>query len=62
MKIKIVNKSSHKPPEYTTEHSAGMDLRANIDIEDGERIWQMIISNHERAEWIAVDELLKAKR
>ncbi len=120
-------------PEYTTEHAAGMDLRANIDeeivlgplkrvlvktglyleipvgyeaqirprsglainkgitvlnspgtidadyrgevciilinlsdenfiIKDGERICQMIISKHERAEWIAVDELLKTER
>jgi dUTP pyrophosphatase len=31
MKIRIVNKSRHKLPEYTTEYSAGMDLRANID-------------------------------
>jgi dUTP pyrophosphatase len=31
MKIKIINKSKHNLPEYTTEHSAGMDIRANID-------------------------------
>lgn len=31
MKIKTVNKSKHKLPEYTTEKPAGMDLRANID-------------------------------
>jgi dUTP pyrophosphatase len=31
MKIKIVNKSRHKLPEYSTATSAGMDLRANID-------------------------------
>lgn len=31
MKIKVVNKSKHPLPEYSTEHSAGMDLRANID-------------------------------
>jgi dUTP pyrophosphatase len=31
MKIRIVNKSRHKLPEYTTGYSAGMDLRANID-------------------------------
>ena len=30
MKIKIVNQSKHKLPEYTTEKSAGMDIRANI--------------------------------
>lgn len=30
MKIKIINKSSHKLPHYETEASAGMDLRANI--------------------------------
>lgn len=31
MKIKIVNKSHHKLPEYATIHSAGMDLRAYIE-------------------------------
>jgi dUTP pyrophosphatase len=31
MKIKIVNKSKHQTPSYSTPHSAGMDLRANID-------------------------------
>ena len=31
MKINIVNKSRHPLPEYATSHSAGMDLRANID-------------------------------
>jgi dUTP pyrophosphatase len=133
MKIRIVNKSRHNLPEYITEHSAGMDLRANIDkdivlepmkrilvktglfleipvgyeaqirprsglainkgvtvlnspgtidadyrgeiciilinlseenfiIKDGERICQMIISKHERAELIPVDELIQTKR
>ena len=31
MEIKIVNKSKHALPEYATVHSAGMDLRANLD-------------------------------
>lgn len=31
MKIKIVNKSKHDLPKYSTELSAGMDLRANLD-------------------------------
>lgn len=31
MKVKIVNKSKHKLPAYSTGFSAGMDLRANID-------------------------------
>jgi dUTP pyrophosphatase len=31
MKVKIVNKSKHKLPEYSTELSAGLDLRANLD-------------------------------
>lgn len=31
MKIKIINKSKHQLPEYSTPHSAGLDLRANID-------------------------------
>jgi len=30
MKVKIVNKSAHELPEYSTEYSAGLDLRANI--------------------------------
>jgi len=30
MKIKVVNKSKHNLPEYSTMFSAGMDLRANI--------------------------------
>ena len=29
--IRIVNKSKHPLPSYATEHSAGMDLRANLD-------------------------------
>lgn len=33
MKIKIVNKSGHKLPEYSTDRSAGMDLRANLENE-----------------------------
>lgn len=31
MKVKIVNKSSNDLPEYSTEHAAGMDLRANLN-------------------------------
>lgn len=31
VKVKIVNKSKHPLPAYSTAHSAGMDLRANID-------------------------------
>lgn len=31
MKIKVINKSKHELPAYTTEAYAGMDLRANID-------------------------------
>lgn len=29
--VKIVNKSKHNNPEYSTEHSSGMDLRANLE-------------------------------
>jgi dUTP pyrophosphatase len=32
MKVKIVNKSQYPLPQYATPYSAGMDLRANIDI------------------------------
>jgi dUTP pyrophosphatase len=133
MKIRIVNKSKHQLPGYTTEYSAGMDIRANIDediileplkrvlvktglyveipvgyeaqirprsglainkgvtvlnspgtidsdyrgevciilvnlsdenfvIKDGERICQMIIARHERAEWESVQEIDKTSR
>ncbi|MBO7247258.1 MAG: dUTP diphosphatase [Bacteroidaceae bacterium] len=31
MKIQIINRSHHPLPEYATELSAGMDLRANLD-------------------------------
>jgi dUTP pyrophosphatase len=31
MKVKIINKSKHALPGYETLHSAGMDLRANLD-------------------------------
>ena len=31
MKIKIINRSKHTLPEYSTIDSAGMDLRANLD-------------------------------
>ncbi len=30
MKINVVNKSKHPLPEYATEYSAGLDMRANI--------------------------------
>lgn len=33
MKIKVVNKSKHQLPAYSTALSAGMDIRANIDKE-----------------------------
>ncbi|QHT71363.1 dUTP diphosphatase [Rhodocytophaga rosea] len=29
--VKIINQSRHPLPSYQTEHSAGMDLRANIE-------------------------------
>ncbi|HSH65411.1 MAG TPA: dUTP diphosphatase [Bacteroidia bacterium] len=133
MKIKIINKSKHALPEYATNASAGLDLRASLDqpiilmplqrhlvstglfielpvgyeaqirprsglalkngitvlnspgtidadyrgeikvilinlsseaftINDGERIAQMVISKHEQAEWLVVDELLDTQR
>lgn len=31
MKIKIINKSKHNLQAYSTDTSAGMDIRANID-------------------------------
>lgn len=31
VKVKIVNKSKHALPAYGTVHSAGMDIRANLD-------------------------------
>jgi dUTP pyrophosphatase len=29
--VRIVNKGKHRLPSYATEHSAGMDLRANLE-------------------------------
>ncbi|HLN53606.1 MAG TPA: dUTP diphosphatase [Lentimicrobium sp.] len=31
MKVRIVNNSKNSNPSYETSHSAGMDLRANLD-------------------------------
>lgn len=31
MKIRVVNRSKHTLPKNETEHSAGLDLKANID-------------------------------
>lgn len=31
MKVQIINKSHHDLPQYATEQSAGMDLRANLE-------------------------------
>lgn len=31
LKVKVINKSKHELPAYSTHQSAGMDLRANID-------------------------------
>lgn len=30
MNVKIINRSAHELPSYSTPHSAGMDLRANL--------------------------------
>jgi len=133
MQVKIINNSKHPLPSYETIHSAGMDLRANLDtpvvlktlehaliptglfielpvgyeaqvrprsglaakkgvtvlntpgtidadyrgevkvilvnlsndefvVEDGERIAQMIIAKHERAELAEVKELQQTSR
>lgn len=41
MNVKIVNKSKHPNPEYSTALSAGMDIRANLEepvvLEPGQR-------------------------
>jgi dUTP pyrophosphatase len=133
MKIKVVNKSKHLLPGYSTDHAAGMDVRANIEeeiilnpqeraliktglfleipvgyeaqirprsglaikngitllnspgtidadyrgevciilinlsmekfvIKDGERICQMVITKHEKAEWVSVESLEETDR
>jgi dUTP pyrophosphatase len=133
MKIRIVNKSKHNLPGYSTESSSGMDLRANIEndvilkpgkraliptglfieiplgyeaqirprsglaiqkgitvlnspgtidadyrgevciilinlseedfvIKNGDRIGQMIIIKHEKAEWLSVETLEETRR
>lgn len=133
MKIRILNKSKHDLPSYSTTSSAGMDIKADIDAEiilrpkertlvktglyleipigyeaqirprsglalnkgvtilnspgtidadyrgeiciilinhseesfvvrDGERLCQMVISKHEKAEWVSVESLLDTER
>jgi dUTP pyrophosphatase len=133
MIIKIINKSSHALPHYETEASAGMDLRAHLEVavtlqplqraiiktglfielpigyeaqvrprsglaakkgitvlnapgtidadyrgeigvilvnlskeaftvENGERIAQLVIAKHERADWHKVEELSSTER
>ena len=133
MQINIINKSKHPLPQYETNASAGMDLRANISesitleplertivktglfielpigfeaqvrprsglaakkgitvlnapgtvdadyrgeigvilvnlsneeftIENGERVAQLVIAKHERADWSQVEELSKTSR
>lgn len=133
MEIKIVNNSRHDLPKYSTDASAGMDLRANLDadliikpmdrmliptglfleiplgyeaqirprsglavkngitilnspgtidadyrgevciilinlskedfiIKDGDRICQMVIAKHEKAEWVTVQSLERTVR
>lgn len=133
MKIEIINESHHPLPQYATEQSAGVDLRANLDapimlqpgerklvptglrialpkgyeaqvrprsglalkhgitvlntpgtidadyrgligvilinlgqepfeVNDGERIAQMVIARHEQAEWQLVEELSETER
>ena len=41
MKVNIVNISNNKLPEYSTPHSSGMDLRANL-------IEPVLLKPHER--------------
>jgi dUTP pyrophosphatase len=36
--------------------------KENFVIKDGERICQMVISKHEKAEWISVENLLDTER
>lgn len=31
MKVNIINKSKHENPAYSTQHSAGLDLRADLN-------------------------------
>lgn len=35
MQVKVINKSKHPLPDYATEGSSGMDLRANLDEKNG---------------------------
>ena len=41
MNVNIVNISNNKPPQYSTPHSSGMDLRANL-------IEPVLLKPHER--------------
>ena len=33
MRVKVINKSKHELPSYQSDAAAGMDLRANIEVE-----------------------------
>lgn len=33
MEVKVINKSRYDLPQYATAHSAGLDLKANVDVE-----------------------------
>jgi dUTPase len=55
MKIKVINKSKQQLPQYSTEASAGIDLRANHDKEIV--LHTMVIAKHEKVEWARADNL-----
>jgi len=55
MKVKIVNKSKHKIPDYKIEKSAGMDIRANIS-------GQIKLKTLERSVWQEVEVLEETDR
>jgi dUTP pyrophosphatase len=62
--ISLVNAPGTIDADYRGEIKIIMINLSNEDfiIEDGERIAQMIISQHEKAEWVEVEELNKTSR
>ncbi|MDO5978807.1 dUTP diphosphatase [Flavivirga spongiicola] len=62
--ITVLNAPGTVDADYRGEIGVILVNLSNEDftIENGERIAQMVISKHERAEWIAVEELSETSR
>ena len=46
LNVKIINQSKHNLPAYETIHSAGMDLRSNLDVPGNYQTLARAIGSH----------------